>query len=431
MLLIYSEKKSPRLLYVLQLYFKELIPTEYEFTVDKNHFQSAAIPKLNYSKSEIADALFLLADDLLFETTVTEKNISIGKHNEITTLFVTTKGDLPFDPFAAAFYLATRYEEYLPFTPDTYDRFPDQQSLNFRKGFHEVPVVNHYALWLKELLLHRYPELLFQGKKFRFQLTYDIDFAFAYLGKGVIRNLGGYVKSLLKADIEKIKERTSVLFNHAHDPYDTYDYQMQLLKQYKLNALYFFLLSDYGKLDKNIPHDSSYLKKLIAPISANAGIGIHSGFASNRDPSRIRVEKERLETMSGQKIFRNRQHFLVLHFPNTYRQLLMHGIIEDYSLGYASMAGFRAGISDPFFWYDLLKDETTGLRVFPIAAMDASLYYYQKLSATEAAHKINALISVSKQVQGYFQMLAHNDLLSEKGVWKNWRTEFEKILASV
>ena len=48
-----------------------------------------------------------------------------------------TYGDsvLPFDLFAASFYLVSRYEEYLPFTNDQFGRFSANQSVAWQRGF--------------------------------------------------------------------------------------------------------------------------------------------------------------------------------------------------------------------------------------------------------------------------------------------------------
>ena len=47
---------------------------------------------------------------------------------------------IPFDIFAASFYLITRYEEYLPHVQDVHERFPADESIAFKNGFLEQPV---------------------------------------------------------------------------------------------------------------------------------------------------------------------------------------------------------------------------------------------------------------------------------------------------
>ncbi len=65
--------------------------------------------------------------------------------------------DLPFDMFSACFFLLSRYEEYLPFEPDQYGRFEADQSLAFRTGFLEEPVIDQWLILFKKLLLQKIP----------------------------------------------------------------------------------------------------------------------------------------------------------------------------------------------------------------------------------------------------------------------------------
>jgi hypothetical protein len=55
-----------------------------------------------------------------------------------------------FDLFAAAFYLVTRYEEYLPFIADRHNRFEASQSVLFKHGLLERPLINEWAEDLKQ-----------------------------------------------------------------------------------------------------------------------------------------------------------------------------------------------------------------------------------------------------------------------------------------
>ena len=430
MLLIYTPNTTPRLQYVMQLFLGELIKTEFQITSDAQQFQNYAGAKLNYSKQQFSDECFVFAEDLLFEAEIHQQKISIGVWKGIKTLFAHQQSsDLPFDPFAAAFYLVSRYEEYLPCTPDEYGRFPDTQNIGVREGFHEIPVVNHYGLFVKELLQQEFPNLLFKNSAYQYQLTYDIDFAFAYRGKGIVRNAGGYAKSFLKLDWKEISSRTKVLLRNQSDPYDTFDFQFSLHEKLNLQPIYFFLLGDYRKFDKNISWKNHQLQSLIRKVSGKYEVGIHSSFASNDHSEKLKIEVDRLTQITRKNITRNRQHFLKLKFPSTYRTLLANGITEDYTMGFASQVGFRAGIASSVLWYDLSKEETTSLRIFPFAVMDATLYYYQKLSAEQAFFKTKKLIDEVKKVNGYFQFLAHNDLLSEKFLWSGWREKFEEVNA--
>ena len=430
MLLIYSSQSSSRLEYVMQLFFNELIQTDFRITTDELELKSFEGPKLNYSRKKFSDEIFLSAHHLLFESLICAQNISVGEYRQIKTLFAyDMASDLPFDPFAAAFYLVTRYEEYLPFSADRYKRFQDKESISFREGFHEVPVVNHYAIFLKEILQERFPQLSFKTSSYQFQLSYDIDFAFAYRNKGFIRNAAAYLRSIRDFNGKEISSQSKVLLGTQSDPFDTFEFQHLLHKKFSLQPVYFFLLADYGAFDKNISWTKKTFRQLIKKVADQNQVGIHSSYASNLHPEKVLKEKERLEKITGKRIFRNRQHFLKLKFPSTYHHLLLCGITEDYTMGYASFPGFRAGIASSFTWYNLSKEEVTPLKVFPFAAMDASLFYYLKLSPDDALQKCKQIIGQVKKAGGTFQFLAHNDLISEQGPWPGWQKEFEEMIA--
>lgn len=415
--------------YTLQLMLNGLLEIPFEFTDDQPYFISFPGPKIHYGKQHVGDSLFFFADDLLFSREIKSLIIATGTFRNIKTIFRhEADAALPFDVFAAAFYLVSRYEEYLPFDADEHGRFPAEISLAFREGFSDVPVVNHYALLLKEAIAARYPDFLFPQKKYSFELTYDIDMAFAFREKGALRNIGGMLRSLSHANLKEIALRTRVLTGLEADPFDTFAYQFALHRQYGLQPTYFFLLGDHSMYDKNISWRNHYFSGIVKAIANENEIGIHASYDSNLFPKKIREEKERLEKISGKKVFRNRQHFLKLKFPVTYQRLLAAGITEDFTLGFASQTGFRAGIASPFYFYDLQAEMATELMLYPFAAMDAAMHYYQQLDAGAALEKTKALADAVRSVQGTFVFLAHNDLISPRSPWKGWHENFEAMI---
>src|SRR5688572_16890696 len=111
-------------------------------TSDADEFNAFNGPKFSYSNHPLASELFFQSRSILFETGITEQNITVSDHEGVKIFFATGKNSvLPFDPFAAAFYLVSRYEEYLPHIRDVYDRFDARESLAFQSGFLQKPVV--------------------------------------------------------------------------------------------------------------------------------------------------------------------------------------------------------------------------------------------------------------------------------------------------
>ena len=118
----------------------------------------------------------------------------------------------------------------------------------------------------------------------------------------------------------------------------------------------------------------------------------------------------------------------MLHFPQTYQNLIAEGIQEDYSMGYPSKPGFRAGTAIAFPWYDLSKEEETTLLVHPLQVMDVTLKEYMDLSPDEAVSSIKNIIEQVRNVHGVFTLCWHNSSFSEIGSWTTWKFVFEDVL---
>ena len=429
MLLIYTHKITHRNKYIFNLIFKDTLCIDFTLIEQIDEFNAHSGAKMSYTNNQISDELFFTSRNLLFETGITEQNISVFDLNGCKVFFATGKSSaLPFDVFAASFYLVSRYEEYLPHIRDEHDRFDAKDSLAFTNGFLQKPLVNIWAIWIKELLLSKYPQLVFPEQKYQFVSTIDIDNAYAYREKGFTRSVGGYLKSLTKFDFKEISERTRTILGFDKDPYDTYEFQLEIIKKYKLKSIYFFLLGDYGVNDKNLPIESKKFQSLIKMLGDYAQIGIHPSYGSNKSKTQLKKEVERLSKVLHREITQSRQHFLKLTLPETYRNLIDLDITDDYTMGFASQVGFRASICTAFNFYDLDMELETKLKIHPFAMMEGTLKYSMKVNPEDAMSKIQPLIDEVKKVDGVFMSLWHNDTLNDKKLWTGWKAVYEKMV---
>ncbi len=429
MLLIYTHKITHRNKYIFNLIFKDILGIDFALTNDADEFKKHGSAKLSYTNNPLEDELFFISRNLLFETGINEQNISVFEFNSNKVFYATGKASgLPFDVFAASFYLVSRYEEYLPHIRDEHDRFEAKDSLAFLNNFLSKPVVNIWAGWVKDLLLKKYPDLFFPQKKYEFISTIDIDNAYAYREKGFTRSIGGYLKSLSTFDFKEIKERNRVLMGLEKDPYDTYDFQLAILKKYNFKSIYFFLLGDYGVNDKNLPIESKRFQSLIKMLGDYAEIGIHPSYGSNKSKAQLKKEVNRLAKVLHREVTKSRQHFLKLTLPETYRNLIDIDITDDYTMGFASQVGFRASICTPFNFYDLDMEMETKLKIHPFAIMEGTLKYYMKVHPEDAMLKIKPLIDEVKAVNGVFMSLWHNDTINNQKLWLGWRAVYEEMV---
>ncbi len=133
--------------------------------------------------------------------------------------------------------------------------------------------------------------------------------------------------------------------------------------------------------------------RVIKNVAKDGTVGIHPSYYSD-DGEKLIKEKKAVEHISGKHINISRQHYIRLRLPATYRMLIKNEIADDYSMGYGSHLGFRAGTGNSFPWYDLEQETTTPLRVHPFCFMDTTAHFEAKLSAMEAFERLNAMSKI-------------------------------------
>ena len=433
MLLIYTPRLTNRVGYTLNVIFKHLLRTEFSITTDEELFAKGTGAKLCYGPQRIGDALFIKSCNLLTNTSIEEIETHAAQQEGQWVLFPVYGRDLDFsfDLMAAVFYMVSRYEEYLPHSEDQHGRFTADQSVAAKEGFLEQPVVDQWAEMLRVKLNERYPDLNLSQRSYRFVQTVDIDAAWCYLHKGVFRTVTGALRDLFaRRDYAEVKRRFRVLARREEDPYDTFDY---ILEQQKKRApgsslLFFALLADYDQYNKPANYLNPHTRDLLQHLDDYAKMGLHPGYYSLEEPQKVDIEAKRLEQILHRPIVRARYHFLRLKMPTSYRILLHAGIKNDYTMGYADVTGFRAGISVPYPFYDLDRDMETELTIHPFCMMDTTMQKYMRLTPGQAVEKSRALVEAVRAVGGDFCCIVHNQNICELFGWQGWRKTYEEML---
>ncbi len=427
--LIYSVKSSPRLKYILNIIFKDVLGFDFLVTQNPVQFEQSESVKINYSSQKfIKDGIKIVPVSLLFEYGIKDHLIEVHGHKDYSKLFFKTHGDLQFDILAASFWLLTRYEEYLPFKQDIYNRFDVKNSLAFQYDFIEMPLVNLWIEQFKKLLSGKYSDLKYKSHEFSYLSTIDIDNAYKFKYKGVMREAGGYLKSIVTRNFREIKDRTAVILNNKADPFDSYDFLLEVQRKNNLNVLYFFLLGDYGVNDKNHPANNKDFQILIKHFADYAKIGIHPSYKSNDNLKQLKIEVNRLANITHTDVKNSRQHFAVLKFPETYLSLLQAGITADYSMGYGNYNGFRASFCIPYNWYDLDSEQETPLIIHPFCIIETTLRFTNKATNETAMQFAKPIIDEVKKYNGELVTIIHNDTMGSVGEWKGWKEVYENIV---
>jgi hypothetical protein len=430
MILIYTDELNPRFEYISRLIFTTILQNEVSFTVKSSEFLKSELPKLNYSYEKFGNEFYIKPHRFLHCKALIQPNIQPVWYNGEKYFFESSKdSDLPFDPLSASFYLVTRYEEYLEFEKGKYNRFQAKESILEKYGLLKKPVVNIWARLLGEKLKERFPEIQIPEPKFHFLPTIDVDNAWAFLNKGFLRTLGSLARSAIKGNFFEVNKRLKVLRGTEIDPFDTFCYLDEIFKGNEDKVLFFILLGDYKRYDKNISWKNKPLQKLIRKTDEKYTVGIHPSYSSSKKKGKNKLisELDRLKKITGSEVKKSRQHFLRLKFPRTYRRLINVGILEDYTMGYASKTGFRAGICSPYFFYDVKREAVTTLKIIPFQIMDVTLRHYLNLEPEEAFAEIEALMKEVKKVGGTFSAIWHNETVTDTDEWIGYREVFEKM----
>ena len=427
--LIFVPEITPRIKFIFEFIFQTILGIEVSFTSDSKVFIQSDTPKINYSSSNLSSGLFMKAHTILFEKGIVKQDIVEVNYQENSLFFPSSEDSfLPFDPFACSFYLLSRYEEYFSTHRDKHGRYRDSENILVHHRLHHKPVVDQMAYWIAEKLTKEFPEIKVLQRTFRFLTTIDIDNAWAFRNKTIKIGLGAAFKAVMKGHWNELKQRANVLLRLQKDPYDTYAYILETYKGLLGHLQFFFLLGDRNHYDKNISYKSKKYRYLIVNLAAVCRVGIHPSDTSNHDRGMIKNEKERLEDIIQKAVTQSRQHYLKLKFPDTYHSLLNSGITDDYTMGFASLTGFRAGTCTAFPFYDLSANRSTELTIHPFQVMDVTLKNYLNMSPDDGWRVIEEMMYEVKKVNGTFIGLWHNESLSDLGQWKGWQKVFERML---
>ena len=189
--------------------------------------------------------------------------------------------------------------------------------------------------------------------------------------------------------------------------------------------MYFVLSAERTtRFDKNIHPLHPAMVRVIKNLVKEGHIGIHPSYYSAADDV-LQREKAMLEKVAGCTTSVSRQHYIKATMPGTYRMLLANNIAEDYTMGYGTHLGFRAGTGNSFLWYDLERESVTALRIFPFCFMDTTAHYEMGLSTMQAFEQLQAMTRLLEQTGSLLITVFHNFSLGTDEEWRGWRQAYE------
>ena len=406
MLLIYSLKTTQRITYIFKHICFRILGVEVKFTSTIEEFIAYSGPKLSYGKKELGNELFIQSSELLMQEGFESIDINVKDWEDTKCFFAVGKNSsLPFDIFSASFYLLSRYEEYLPQVKDEKGRFLASESIAFKAGFLQDPVVDIWAYKFKDLLLENFPDIKFSIRKPIIHTIVNANQPSLYKNKGLLRTIIGFFNDLFSFNLKGIFDRIRVLFGFRKDPFNTFNWMINSAKNSKFKLTVFFLLGASKNFEESLNSQKEYFKLLIKNVSDYQEIGLIFSDEALKDLVVLNKEKEKIEAITNRALMHSMNTDYLVSLPHNYRNLIELEIATDYTMVYENVIGFRASTCSPFLFYDLDYEIVTPLKIHPIALVTKGL---NKIATSKKLDTIQKMMESVKKVNGTFSMIFYN-----------------------
>ena len=331
------------------------------------------------------------------------------------------------DLLASTYFLISRYEEvYRRNERDTYGRFPGKSSLPYRAGFLHRPIVDEYGEALRQIILEegiamRYNLRLEERPQTfsRVNLTHDLSRPYNY------RGWRSFLRAWLK---EKKSPWEAARLSFSSDVEDDYYTFPKFLKwdratcdslgKERADIFFFIRMPSRHPLDK--PYyslHSHYLRSILAVGEKyKVLLSLQCSYAAGHQSELISRERHLFERTFRRRPRGLRHNKLTSCEPEDLLQAYASGFRNDYSMGYADVAGFRLGTCRAVKFINPNTRLLTELILHPLVLRDLTLSdpRYMALDAEEAERIAHELIRVTARYNGELTLLWHNDLLSQK-----------------
>ena len=142
----------------------------------------------------------------------------------------------------------------------------------------------------------------------------------------------------------------------------------------------------------------------------NCKIGLHSSYNAFSKPQEIKKEQIRISKAISENITSHRTHYLRILPPNQPEFYTKAGITDDFTLGFADVAGFRLGTCRPVHWLNPQTLEVENITLHSLTIMECTLSNenYMNLNLETAFETCKNIINQVKKHNGELVLLWHN-----------------------
>jgi len=356
------------------------------------------------------------------------------KQSNIFVRISKNKIETNLDIIASAFFMLSRYEEVVLNKKDKFGRFPATESLAYKEGFLDRPIVNEYIellwSWIDSFNLgfERKP-LWPQGKKFAACLTHDVDRVTKTKG---MRNRTILVRSILRN--ERIKKSVKKLLRRIrrfslNNPCWNFEQIIKNERRYGFRSSFYLMAAGNNPFDADYKINNKKIIELIQRINDKGfEVGLHGSFDSYNDYGKLKGEYDLLKEIVGE-IHGIRQHYLRFDYQKTLEIQEKIGLKYDTTLGFADQEGYRSGFSLPYYPYNLKENRPFKVLEIPLTIMDRTIKgtQYRNLTVEQGWRVIRKFLEKTKATNSCVTLLWHNIILNDANFPK-WGELYWKTL---
>lgn len=289
------------------------------------------------------------------------------------------------------FFFISRAEEVINTNRDEYGRFLAVCSNFYTKDW-QTPLLDEYSQLILKLLGLPLPNPGFSAV----HLTHDIDTLTQY------RHLRGTLGGIRRGKINEVIAAWKDIHN---DPVYTFPW---MIEQDKGFETIYFIKNTCGKGIDYPQYDlrgKDYCATAELLTKSGAQLGVHSSAYANTPVPVASL---------------HRSHYLSCSIERM-QQLIEAGITDDFTMGFADLAGFRLQTTRPVKWINPITLHLSPLTLHPLTIMDVTLSSknYMHLSEDEAYLLVAKLIDVVRTHHGELNLLWHNTSFADESYHKS------------
>ncbi len=321
------------------------------------------------------------------------------------------------DIIASGFYFLTCWHEYiLNIKGVPRGRVDFRESLQYRWDFTEIPVVDVYCQMLFRVIYLMLPEFIrdirWNGTNaFTMSLSHDIDYWNYWTPQFILNTYQHNLTTIYKRPFAAIFKMightiTKSLWNN---PWKKIRHIIRKEESINVESTWFLLAkSDFEDTRQNYLTNAEHRENILH-LLRQKDVGLHGSPEAAFDLNTLKKEIDALKEL-GFNPNGFRTHYLHFDYQQSFSILEQAEIAYDSTLGYWEHIGYRAGISFPFYPFNLKENRPFRVLEIPLIVMDTTLLSHKAMNINfvSAFYRLSRMIARAAKYQSHVSLLWHN-----------------------